>query len=70
MDMDYGLDGAGQDGVAVRCAAVAAAAGLDPDRLYAWCRAFAPIVAINRVGQPGEESAVTELLVLVRSGRS
>ncbi len=64
--IDYALDGAGNDGVAVRSEALAAAAGLDPDRLYAWCRAIAPIVAINRIGQPGRELAVEELLRLAR----
>jgi streptomycin 6-kinase len=64
--MDYALEGAGNDGVDARCDALAAAAGLDPDRLYGWCRAIAPIVAINRIGQPGKEQAVDELLMLAR----
>ena len=64
--VDYALDGAGRDGVGNRCAALAAAAGLDPGRLHAWCRAIAPIIAINRIGHPGKQQAVTELLALAR----
>jgi streptomycin 6-kinase len=64
--VDYALDGAGQDGVANRCAALAPAAGLDPDRLFAWCRAVAPIIAINRIGNPARQQAVAELLALAR----
>jgi streptomycin 6-kinase len=64
--VDYALDGAGLDGVRSRCAALAPAAGLDPDRLYAWCRAIAPIIAINRIGHPGKQQAVAELLTLAR----
>ena len=65
--VDYALDGAGRDGVDNRCAAVAPAAGLDADRLYAWCRAIAPIIAINRIGRPGQEQAVAELLTLAQA---
>jgi streptomycin 6-kinase len=64
--VDYALDGAGHDGVGNRCAALAPAAGLDPDRLYAWCCAVAPIIAINRIGDPGQQQAVAELLSLAR----
>lgn len=64
--VDYPLDGARGDGVGNRCAALAAAAGLDPDRLYAWCCAIAPIIAINRIGYPGKQQAVAELLALAR----
>lgn len=64
--VDYALDGAGRDGVGSRCAALAPAAGLDADRLYAWCRAIAPIIAINRIGNPGGEQVVAELLTLAR----
>ena len=64
--VDYALDGAGRDGVGNRCAALAPAAGLDPGRLYAWCRAIAPIIAINRIGYPGTQQAVAELLTLAR----
>ncbi len=64
--VDYAIDGAGKDGVANRCTALAPAAGLDPDRLYAWCRAIAPIIAINRIGDAGREQEVAELLTLAR----
>ena len=64
--VDYALDGAGNDGVENRCAALAPAAGLDPGRLYAWCRAIAPIIAINRIGDPGRQQEVEELLTLAR----
>ena len=64
--VDYALDGAGLDGVGNRCAALAPAAGLDPDRLYAWCRAVAPIIAISRITDPSREQAVAELLALAR----
>ncbi|MDR0342624.1 MAG: aminoglycoside phosphotransferase family protein [Nocardiopsaceae bacterium] len=64
--VDYALDGAGRDGVGNRCALLAPAAGLDPDRLYAWCCAIAPIIAINRIGHPGNQHAVAELLTLAR----
>jgi hypothetical protein len=46
---------------------VAPAAGLDAGRLYAWCRAIAPIIAINLVGRPGQERAVAELLTLAQA---
>ncbi|MGH3395625.1 MAG: aminoglycoside phosphotransferase family protein [Streptosporangiaceae bacterium] len=64
--VDYALDGAGHDGVGSRCTALAPAAGLDPDRLYAWCRAVAPIIAISRIGHPEKEQSVTELLSLAQ----
>ena len=64
--VDYVLDGAGRDGVGARCDAVAAAAGLDAERLHAWSRAIAPIIAISRIGAPGQEEALAELLMLAR----
>jgi streptomycin 6-kinase len=64
--VDYLLDGAGLDGVDARCAALAAASGLDAGRLSAWCRAVAPIVAIGYLGRPGRERAIPELLMLAR----
>jgi streptomycin 6-kinase len=64
--VDYLLDGAGRDGVDTRCAALASASGLDADRLRAWCRAVAAIVAINYVSRPDAEQAVPELLALAR----
>lgn len=64
--VDYLLDGAGRDGVDARCAALAAASGLDAGRLLAWCRAVAAIVAISYLGRPGRERAIPELLTLTR----
>jgi streptomycin 6-kinase len=66
--VDYLLDGAGRDGVGTRCAALAAASGLDADRLHAWCRAIAPIMAIIRVRRPGSRETIAELLTLARAG--
>jgi streptomycin 6-kinase len=64
--VDYLLDGAGGDGVEARCTALAVASGLDVDRLRAWCRAIAPIVAIIRRRRPASQQAVAELLALAR----
>ncbi len=64
--VDYLLDGAGRDGVEARCTALAIASGLDEERLRAWCRAIAPIVAITRLRRPGAQQAVAELLALAR----
>jgi hypothetical protein len=64
--VDYLLDGAGLDGVDARCAALAEASGLDGGRLFAWCRAVAPIVAIIYLGRPGREHAIPELLTLAQ----
>jgi streptomycin 6-kinase len=64
--VDYTLDGAGQDGASNPSGALAPAAGLDPDRLYDWCRAIAPIIAISRIGHSGRQQAVAELLTLAR----
>jgi streptomycin 6-kinase len=70
--VDYLLDGAGRDGVDARCAELASASGLDAERLYAWCRAIAAIVAIlylrrpDHLGRPEAEQAVAELLALAR----
>jgi streptomycin 6-kinase len=65
--VDYLLDGAGRDGVGTRCAALAAASGLDATRLHDWCRAVAPIVAITYLRRPGSQEAVGELLALARA---
>jgi streptomycin 6-kinase len=65
--VDYLLDGAGRDGmdgIDARCAGLATASGLDAARLYDWCRAVAPIVAITYVMRPGSQAAVAELLAL------
>ena len=64
--VDYLLDGAGGDGVEARCTALAVASGLDEDRLGAWCRAIAPIVAITRLRCPDAQRVVAELLTLAR----
>jgi streptomycin 6-kinase len=64
--VDYLLDGAGRDGIGTRCAALAAASGLDEDRLHAWCRAIAPIVAITYLRRPGSPEAIAQLLALAR----
>jgi streptomycin 6-kinase len=71
--VDYLLDGAGRDGtdgIDARCAALAAASGLDAGRLHDWCRAVAPIVAIMHLRRPDSlrrpdwQEAVAELLAL------
>ncbi|MFD1146975.1 aminoglycoside phosphotransferase family protein [Saccharothrix hoggarensis] len=59
--VDYVLDAAGRDGVAARVERVAAAAGLDADRLHAWSRALAPVIAVSRLD---DEPALAELLSL------
>lgn len=64
--VDYLLDGAGLDGVDARCAALAAASGLATGRLFAWCRAIAPIMIIIYLGRLGRERAIAELLTLAR----
>ncbi|MFC0437183.1 aminoglycoside phosphotransferase family protein [Kutzneria buriramensis] len=58
--VDYVLDGAGHDGVAARCERVAAACGLDGDRLHEWSRATAPMAAIGAItyNGPGLEELV------------
>jgi hypothetical protein len=55
---------AADDGIDARCVSLAAASGLDAGRLYAWCRAVAPIVAITYLRRPGSQEAVAELLAL------
>ncbi|MFJ6513682.1 hypothetical protein ACIQMO_18170 [Streptomyces sp. NPDC091406] len=60
------LAGAGQEGVATRCARVAAACGLDGDRLHAWSRVIAPFAAVAHLGVGGEEPVIEELLALTR----
>jgi streptomycin 6-kinase len=73
--VDYLLDGAGRAGadrIGARCAALAAASGLDAGRLYDWCRAVAPIVAILHLKRPDSlkrpdwPAAVAEMLALAR----
>ena len=62
----YLLNGAGRDGIETRCAALAAASGLDESRLLEWCRAIAPVEAIIYLSRPGTQRAVTEMLELAR----
>ncbi|WP_062214408.1 aminoglycoside phosphotransferase family protein [Streptomyces sp. NBRC 109706] len=64
--VDYVVAGAGTDGVGARCARVAAACGLDPDRLHAWSRTIAPFAAVAHLASGGPEPAIDELLTLTR----
>lgn len=64
--VDYVVAGAGLEGVESRCARVAAACGLDGDRLHAWSRVIAPFAAIAHLGDGGEEPVIDELLALSR----
>ncbi len=62
--VDYVVAGAGNEGVEARCQRVATACGLDGDRLYAWSRVIAPMVAIAHLTHGGPEPAIDELLDL------
>jgi len=62
--VDYVVAGAAQEGVEARCQRVADACGLDGDRLYAWSRVIAPMVAIGHLTYGGPEPAIDELLAL------
>ncbi|WP_329051286.1 aminoglycoside phosphotransferase family protein [Amycolatopsis sp. NBC_01488] len=64
--VDYVVAGAGHEGVEARCQRVAAACGLDGDRLYAWSRVIAPLFAIAYLTHDGPEQAIGELLTLAR----
>ncbi|MFE3145681.1 aminoglycoside phosphotransferase family protein [Streptomyces sp. NPDC059218] len=64
--VDYVVAGAGLEGVGTRCARVAAACGLDGDRLHAWSQVIAPFAAIAHLGNGGEERVIDELLALAR----
>jgi streptomycin 6-kinase len=64
--VDYVLAGAGQEGVATRCTLMAAACGLDADRLHAWCQVIAPMVAIAYLTGDGAEPVIAELLAVAR----
>jgi streptomycin 6-kinase len=64
--VDYVLAAAGREGVQVRCALVAAAGGLDADRLYAWCQVIAPMVAIGELTGKSAEPVLAELFSLMR----
>ncbi len=60
--VDYVVEGAGRDGIEVRCTRVAAAYGLDVDRLRMWSRVNAPFAVIGHLTWGGPEGAVEELL--------
>ncbi|MGW7295229.1 aminoglycoside phosphotransferase family protein [Streptomyces xiamenensis] len=62
--VDYVVAGAGLEGVETRCTRVAAACGLDGDRLYAWSQVIAPFAAIAQLGSGGEKPVIDELLAL------
>jgi streptomycin 6-kinase len=64
--VDYVVAGAGLEGVEDRCRRVAAACGLDGDRLYAWSRVIAPMLAIGYLTHDGPQPAIDELLTLSR----
>jgi streptomycin 6-kinase len=61
--VDFLLAGAGVDGVDRRCAALAAVTGLHTDRLFAWCRVAAPLIAIIVLSQHNP-TGLDELLQL------
>ncbi|WP_312878289.1 aminoglycoside phosphotransferase family protein [Lentzea indica] len=44
--VDLVVAGAGQEGGAARCEVVAAACGLDGDRLFGWSQVIAPLLAV------------------------
>lgn len=64
--VDFVVGGAGREGVGTRCARLAAAYGLDPDRLYAWSRVNAAFAAVAHLGAGDEGPAAEELLALTR----
>jgi streptomycin 6-kinase len=68
--VDYLLAAAGDsttgDAVTARCHALAATHDIDPNRLHAWCRVIAPIIAVSLIPNADNEPAVTELLTLAR----
>ncbi|MFJ7413965.1 aminoglycoside phosphotransferase family protein [Streptomyces sp. NPDC098077] len=65
--VDYVLAGAGLESVETRCTRMAAACGLDADRLHAWAQAIAPFAAVAHLGNSGDEDqAIGELLALTR----
>ncbi|WP_432039841.1 aminoglycoside phosphotransferase family protein [Streptomyces cucumeris] len=63
---DYVVAGAGLEGIDTRCARVAAACGLDGDRLHAWSQVIAPFAAIAHLSGGGEKPVIDELLALTR----
>ncbi|HWC82371.1 MAG TPA: aminoglycoside phosphotransferase family protein [Pseudonocardiaceae bacterium] len=64
--VDYVVAGAGQEGIAARCARMAAACGLDGGRLSAWSQVIAPMAAIARLSDDDSGSTVDELLEFAR----
>ncbi|HZM83263.1 MAG TPA: aminoglycoside phosphotransferase family protein [Candidatus Limnocylindrales bacterium] len=62
--VDYAVAGAGLEGVQARCQRVATACGLNGDRLYAWSRVVAPMLAIAHLTPGGPEPVIDELLAL------
>ena len=64
--VDYVVSGAGHEEVATRCHRVAAACGLDGDRLYAWSRVIAPMFAVAHLRNGGPAPAIDALLALTR----
>ncbi|MFJ6016352.1 aminoglycoside phosphotransferase family protein [Streptomyces sp. NPDC092952] len=62
--VDHVVAGAGLEGIQTRCTRIAAACGLDTDRLHAWSRVIAPFAAIAHLGSGGEGPALDELLTL------
>jgi streptomycin 6-kinase len=62
--VDLVVAGAGREGVAARCEVVAAACGLDGDRLYGWSQVIAPLLAIAHLGNGGDETVIEELLAV------
>ncbi|MFD9700791.1 aminoglycoside phosphotransferase family protein [Lentzea sp. NPDC059081] len=53
-------------GIEDRCEEVAAACGLDGDRLFAWSQVFAMLLAIAHLGGEPDEALVEELLTVTR----
>nr|WP_237725560.1 aminoglycoside phosphotransferase family protein [Streptomyces sp. W007] len=64
--VDYVVAGAGLEGIETRCEQVAAACGLDGDRLHAWSQVIAPFAAIAHLGSGGKEPLIDELLESAR----
>ncbi len=64
--VDYVVSGAGHEGVEARCRTVAAACGLDEDRLFAWARVVAVMFAVSHLTYGGPEEVLDELLALTR----
>jgi streptomycin 6-kinase len=62
--VDYAVAGAGHEGVEAHCQLVAAACGLDVDRLYAWSQVIAPMAAIAHLTYGGPETVIDELIAL------